>query len=524
MKELDRRTIEEFGLPGLVLMENAARGALQIVLKHYPRARSIAVLCGKGNNGGDGLAMARYFQSRGLQVTVYLTGPRTSLKGDAAFQVILTDKLNIPLVEVDEKTDLSALRQELSKADLIIDALLGTGIEKEVQGLFRSLIELLNDLPVPVMAVDIPSGLSSDTGRPMGLCVQADMTVSFGLPKIGQILFPGCRFVGRLFVVDIGIPPTLWPKPEDRAELLGMEHISSWLPPRDPEGHKGSYGHAFVLAGSKGKTGAAAMTCLGALRAGAGLVTLGIPESLNSIMEIKLTEAMTEPLSEEEPGHLGPQALDRIMALLEGKKALAIGPGLSTSPGTKTLLFDLLKQPSPIPRVIDADGLNILAEFPEIFPALTGRTILTPHPGEMARLTGQSVQTIQSDRIKLARDFSRKYGLVVVLKGARTIIADPEGPVYLNPAAHSVLASGGTGDVLTGLILGFLAQGRSPIQAACLGVFLHGQAGVWLAQDLGGQGVLASELLEKIPMLIVQKGDWAPEEDETVPLIKEVRL
>ncbi|MBA4393967.1 MAG: NAD(P)H-hydrate dehydratase, partial [Desulfobacca sp.] len=384
--------------------------------------------------------------------------------------------------------------------------------------------ELINELPIPVMAVDMPSGLSSDSGQPLGLCIQADLTVTFGLPKVGQILFPGCRFVGRLFVVDIGLPPALWPDPKDRAELLEAELMAPWLPERDPEGHKGSYGHGLVLAGSKGKTGAAALTCLGALRAGAGLVTLGLPESLNAIMEIKLTEAMTEPLPEGRPGHLGPKALDRIVTLLKGKKGLAIGPGLSTSLGTKDLVFNLLKKINSIPMVIDADGLNILAESPELLSDLAEKTILTPHPGEMARLTGRPLKEIQADRIGVTRDFSRKYGLVVVLKGARTIIADPEGPVYLNPVAHSVLASGGTGDILTGLILGFLSQGLSPIQSACLGVFLHGQAGVWLARERGGQGILASELLDKIPVLIAQKGYWDHKESERIPLIQEVKL
>jgi hydroxyethylthiazole kinase-like uncharacterized protein yjeF len=330
--------------------------------------------------------------------------------------------------------------------------------------------------------------------------------------------------VGRLFVVDIGLPPEFYPIPSERVELLEAEVLSSFLPKRDPEDHKGSNGHVLVLAGSKGKTGAAAMTCLGALRAGAGLVTLGIPESLNTIMEVKLTEAMTEPLSEGESGSLGPAALPKIRSLCQGKKALAIGPGLSTSPGTISLMQALWPELREIPVVIDADGLNALADYPEGLKTLAGRAILTPHPGELSRLSGQPVKEIQADRIRAAREFSRKYGLVVVLKGARTVIADPQGPVYLNPVAHSVLASGGTGDVLTGLILGFLAQGLSPIKAACLGVFLHGQAGACLAAERGGQGILASELLDKIPGLISKKGIWQTHKRFPVPLIEEVAL
>ena len=524
IRRLDQQAIEELGLPGLVLMENAARGAVQVIGRQYPKIRSIAVFCGKGNNGGDGLAMARYFQTLGLRVRVYLAGPREGLKGDAAHQLGLVDRLKIPLTELDEKTNRSDLRQEVSGFDLLVDALLGTGIDKDISGLFRDLIILINEIPVPKAAVDIPSGLSSDSGRPLGLCVKADLTVTFGLPKIGQVVFPGCRYVGRLFVIDIGIPPAFWPATKDRVELLEADFLAPLMAERDPEGHKGSYGHSLVLAGSKGKTGAAAMTCLGALRAGAGLVTLGIAESLNPIMEIKLTEAMTEPLPEGEPGHLGPEALSRIMTLMEGKKAMALGPGLSSSPGTTALVQNLLKQSIDLPMVIDADGLNALAGVPTAIKNLAGRAILTPHPGEMSRLSGQSVKEIQADRIRTARAFSQEHGVVVVLKGARTVIADPEGPVYLNPVGHSVLAAGGTGDILTGLILGFLSQGLSPSQAACLGVFLHGQAGLWLARERGGQGILASELLDKIPNLITRKGTFDGPGEETLPLIQEVKL
>lgn len=524
MRGLDQRAIGELGLPGLVLLENAARGAVQVIGSLYPQARSIAFFCGKGNNGGDGLAMARYFQALGLRVRVYLAGRRKGLKGDAAHQLSLADRLKISLTELDENTNWPSLQREVSGFDLLIDALLGTGIDKEVSGLFRDLIILINEISVPKVAVDIPSGLSSDTGRPLGLCVKADLTITFGLPKIGQVLFPGCRYVGRLFVVDIGIPPAFWPAPMDRVELLSRDLLAPSLPERDPEGHKGSYGHVLVLAGSQGKTGAAAMTSLGALRAGAGLVTLGIAESLNLIMEVKLTEVMTEPLQEGEPGHLGLEALDRIIALVKGKKGMAIGPGLSTSPGTLSLVRTLLDKVSDIPIVIDADGLNALAEDQECLTKLTGKAILTPHPGEMSRLTGQSVKEIQADRIGAARALSQKYGVVVVLKGARTVIADPQGPVYLNPVGNSVLAAGGTGDILTGLILGFISQGLSLTQSACLGVFLHGQAGVWLARKRGVQGILASEILEIIPGLISQKGPWGPKEKETIPLIREVKL
>ncbi|HMK65589.1 MAG TPA: NAD(P)H-hydrate dehydratase [Thermodesulfobacteriota bacterium] len=523
MKELDRRTIENLGLPGLVLMENAARGAVQVLLKEFPQARSIAVLCGKGNNGGDGLAMARYFQSRGLSVQVFLAGARKDLKGDAAQQLHWADSLGVPVVELTGPGD-PVLNNYLPRADLLVDALLGTGLENEVRGIFRDIITRINKEPIPKAAIDIPSGLSSDTGRPLGLCVEADLTVTFGLPKIGQVLFPGSRYAGRLFVIDIGIPPVFWPPVRERVELLESADLAAFLPKREPDGHKGSYGHVYLLAGSKGKTGAAAMSSLGALRAGAGLVTLGIPESLNPILEIKLTEAMTDPLPEGEAGYLGAKALDQVLYSLKGKKGLALGPGLSTSEGTRELVRAVIKNTQDLPLVIDADGLNILAESRDLLPHLSGRAILTPHPGEMARLSGESIGDIQSSRIESAREFSNRYGVIVVLKGARTIIADPVGPVYVNPAAHSVLAAGGTGDVLTGLILGLVSQGLPLIQAACLGVFLHGQAGIILAREKGDQGILASELLEVIPRLLSEKESWAGWEKEELPLIREINL
>ena len=496
MKELDRATIEDLGVPGLVLMENAGRGVVQVIDRLYPNIRSAAVLAGKGNNGGDGFVIARYLHHQGVNVAVFLAGLKSALKGDAAHNARLAEACGVPLRELSEGFDPVGLKHDLAAADLILDALLGTGLEKEVQGFYKELIALLNETSRPKLAVDIPSGLSSDSGQPLGLCVQASTTVTFGWPKRGQLLFPGSQYVGRLLVVDIGIPPTLRPEGADRVELLSGEELLPWLPARRPDGHKGSYGHALVLAGSKGKTGAAALTCLGALRVGAGLVTLGLPESLNPIMEIKLTEAMTEPLPEGEPvlGKTGPSKNPIFMA---GKKAVALGPGLSTSPGTQALVQALLKQDNTSGghrcRRVECPGRSsgVLD--------LTGRAILTPHPGEMSRLTGKTGQEIQADRIRTARAFSGKYGIVVVLKGARTVIADPEGPVYLNPVAHSVLASGGTGDVLTGLILGFLAQGLSLLKAACLGVFLHSGAGAWLAQERGGQGILASELAESSP-------------------------
>jgi ADP-dependent NAD(P)H-hydrate dehydratase / NAD(P)H-hydrate epimerase len=524
MKELDRATIEDLGIPGLVLMENAGRGVVQVIGRLYPHIRSAAVLAGKGNNGGDGFVVARYLHHQGMQVAVFLAGLKSALKGDAAHNARLAEACGVSVQEIQEGFDSLGLKRDLSGADLIVDALLGTGLEKEVQGLYKDLIALMNEAPRPKVAVDIPSGLSSDTGQSLGLCVQASATVTFGWPKRGHLLFPGSPRVGRLFVVDIGFPPGLLPAVADRVELLSGETLLPWMPQRQPDGHKGTYGHALILAGSTGKTGAATLTAMGALRVGAGLVTLGVPVGLNPIVEMKLTEAMTEPLPEGETGCLGRPALGKIKALLAGKKVLALGPGLSTSSGTQALIQSLLQEDVPIPLVIDADGLTALADHPESLTLLSGRAILTPHPGEMARLTGRTIKEIQADRITAAREFAGRYGVVLVLKGARTVVADPGGTVFLNPAAHPVMASGGMGDVLTGMITGWLAQGAALLPAACLGVYFHAGGGARIAATRGGQGILASELADTLPELIARPENWPLVAAPFLPLIQEIYL
>jgi NAD(P)H-hydrate epimerase len=307
-------------------------------------------------------------------------------------------------------------------------------------------------------------------------------------------------------------------------QLLSGGELALWLPRRPADGHKGTFGHALILAGSTGKTGASVLTSLGALRVGAGLVTLGIPAGLNPILETKLTEAMTEPLPEEEPGYLGFEALSSIRSLLKGKKALAVGPGISTSQGTRTLIRALLQEKPDLPLVIDADGLSALADSPETLERLAEWAILTPHPGEMARLSGKSVEAIQADRIGEAREFARRFGVVLVLKGARTVIAEPGGAVYVNPLAHPVLASGGMGDVLTGMIAGWLAQGVPLLPAACLGVYFHGAAGARLAERRGTQGILASEVADCLPEIISQPEKWPVSDSPFLPLIREVRV
>ena len=501
MRELDRKAIEEVGIPSLVLMENAGRTTYQILRQEFPDlAGPVAVVAGRGNNGGDGSVVARYLAQAGIPVAIFLVAARDQLQGDAKVNLEIAAHLGIEIEEVLEEKDLNPLAHRLARSELIVDALLGTGLNTEVRGLMRLVIDEINRLRPPVLAVDIPSGLDADTGQPLGAAVQARVTVTYGWPKIGQILPPGRDYAGRLWQVDISIPPEL--AQSAAVELAEAAEMRALLPPRPFAGHKGTFGHLVVLAGSAGKTGAAALTSEGALRAGAGLVTLGIAASLNDILEVKITEAMTLPLPEAiDERALGMKALEPIQDFLEHKTALALGPGLGTHPETQELVRRLVQDAS-LPMVIDADGVNALAGKPEVLKNAAGPRILSPHPGEMARFLGVTPQEVQADRLGTARKAAAATGAVVVLKGAQTLVADPAGRVSINSTGNPALASGGTGDVLTGLIGGFLSQNLAPWDAARLGVYLHGLAADYWASQYSPRGLIAVDLLLVFPEVL----------------------
>jgi len=511
MQQMDRFTIQEIGMPGVVLMENAARGASWVFLDHFapsPGSR-VLILCGRGNNGGDGYVMARYLFSAGLKVTVLVLAEFRKIAGDALVNLGILRRLGFPVREVPSEEQWKKQRRLLKDCDFVIDGLLGTGLNAPVRGFYAGVIEDVNKANKPVCAIDIPSGLNADTGQVMGAAVRADLTVTFGFPKLGQILFPGAGLAGRLVRMDIGIPDAVAERIPSRYQLLEAGDFQSLPLLEKPDIHKGHRGHLLVLSGSTGKTGAATLTCLGALRAGAGLVTLGIPRSLNPILENKLTEAMTYPLPETAESSLSLEAEEEIFNLMEGKTALAIGPGLSTYPETSLLVRKIVAR-CPLPMVIDADGLTALASDPGVLEKCTGKAVLTPHPGEMARLAGISNSQVQADRIGVAEAYAQKHGCCLVLKGARTVIAEPDGKISINPTGNPALSSGGSGDVLTGLIGGFLARGWPPARAACAGAYLHGLAADRLAEEMGPFGVLAGELLQLIPALAssLARGEW----------------
>ena len=500
MQAMDRQAIEDFGIPGMVLMENAGRGATRFLLQQFPdiENKKVAVIAGRGNNGGDGFVIARYLKQKGIRVQVYLLAVRDRVQGDALANLKLLKALEVPVVEIPDEASFSKIKSEMHGLDLWIDAILGTGLKSDVKGYFKTIIDYINKLNKPVFAVDVPSGLNSDTGQPCGTCICAAATATFAFAKTGHMVYPGADYIGNLKIVDIGIPPHIAAAVGPRHFLSTAQLIRSHLIPRPADAHKGSTGHLLVIAGSIGKTGAAAMTSMSALRTGAGLVTLGVAESLNAALEGRMLEAMTAPLPESGSGVLGESAFNAIQQELPGKRCLALGPGLGQAAETKKLICKIIRQ-SEIPVVVDADGLNNLAGELKHFKKASAPIILTPHPGEMARLLDTRVSKVQQNRIKCAREFSVQYNVHVVLKGARTIIAHPDGRVFINPTGNAGMASAGMGDVLTGVIAGLIVQGLTPEAACHAGVYLHGAAADSLVEDMGPYGFLAGDVMKTIP-------------------------
>lgn len=512
MQELDRKAMEEHGIPGLTLMENAGTCVVEEISAAFGplQNKAVTVVAGKGNNGGDGLVAARLLHKKGAVVRVFLTSPPDEVRGDAHSNLeryqaaggkIEVLKTNAPSPE--------SLRSALAESDLIVDALFGTGLESNITGTAATAIEVINQIRKAgkaVVAVDIPSGIHADTGQVMGVAVRATLTVTFGLPKRGHLLFPGAEHAGKLKVVDIGIPPSLIDQANISAHLLTPHDLAPHLLPRPADVHKGSFGHVVVVAGSVGKSGAAVLTSLAALRTGAGMVTLATPQSVEASLGSNPPELMTLPLAETGDKTLAGDALGPLLKFASDKTVVAIGPGLSTHPETTGLVRELLARVTQ-PVVMDADGLNALVGHLDLLHKIQVPMILTPHPGEMGRLTGLSTQAVQQDRLGVAQAFSQQYKVIVVLKGAHTIIATPEGDLFINPTGNPGMATAGTGDVLTGMIAGLIAQRYEVRLAAQLGVYLHGLAGDLAAQAIGTVGLLASDVIARIPQAIRQLRD-----------------
>jgi NAD(P)H-hydrate epimerase len=497
MRALDRWTIAH-GTPGHVLMERAGAGAARVLRErlHRPRGR-VVVVCGKGNNGGDGFVVARHLRRARLPVEVWLAARRDEVRGDAAAMLARWGKGRAAVHQLTTTAHVEALRRRLAGAAAVVDALFGTGLDAPLDGIAAAAVEAINACGAPVLAVDIPSGLSADTGRPLGTAVQATLTATFGFPKVGQLTYPGVELTGLLAVVDIGIPEAAVAAVAPRTTLLEAEEVGRLLPPRPGDAHKGHFGHVLVIAGSRGKTGAALLTAEAAVRAGAGLTTLAVPATLQPILEGHVREAMTAALPDTGDGaaDLGDGRV--VDALLAGRAAVVCGPGLGRDEATPALVAHVVRR-LDAPLVLDADGLNAVAGTP-VLRARPAPTVVTPHPGEMARLLGIDTARVQEDRLGVARALARRERVVVVLKGAHTIVAGPDGRAAISPTGNPGMASGGTGDVLSGVVGALLAQGLAPFDAAALAVFAHGAAGDAVAARQGEIGLAARDLLGELP-------------------------
>lgn len=503
MKDIDQKASFDFGIPSIILMENAGLRTVEAVedILGSCLGKKVSVLAGKGNNGGDGMVVSRHLINAGAEVDTFLLGVENDLTPDALTNYQILKRMKARIYSLQDEDGLDQYMLSILSADLVVDAIYGIGLKGGVNEFESRVINILNWSRCPVVAVDIPSGVEADTGRVHGAAVQATHTVTFALPKLGLLLKPGQGYVGSLSVADISIPSPLLIDPALKHNLINEKLIQSLLKKRDPAGHKGTYGHAMVIGGSLGMSGAVMMSSFAALRCGAGLVTAAVPESLVPVIDSALLEVMTTPLAESGECTIALEALPAIENLLGTASVCAVGPGMSRYTEARTIIGFILEN-SGIPLVIDADALNALQGDTGILKKRQVPLVLTPHPGEMSRLTGKSIEEIQSRRIEFAREFAGEHGLTLVLKGHNTVVATSAGDVYINMTGNPGMATAGSGDVLTGIITALIAQGHNPQQAAVAGVYLHGLAGDQAALDKGERGLVATDLIQYLPQVI----------------------
>ncbi len=501
MAELDRRATEEFGVPSSALMDRAGHHVAKVVSSMLSAigGRRVAVLVGKGNNGGDGLVAAKYLQLAGVDVTAFLLAEPTHLKGDVAAALGAAKEAGVTTRGLSSDVQSKEPMAIFASADLLIDAIFGTGFRGVIEGLPATVVEAANRSGKPIVAVDIPSGLLADSGRSSGPNIRATATVTLALPKYGLLVYPGAEAVGKLYVADIGYPSALMNVPTPSTQLVTSSMVQTRFPPRTPDSHKGHYGRVLIIGGSVGFSGAPALAALGALRVGAGLVTVGVPASIYPIVASKVTEAMPTPLPASD-GAIAPGSLDRVKALAAASDVIGVGPGLSQDFGAVHVVTGLLGVDRPL--VIDADGLNVLVGKTHLLAQARTPIVITPHPGELSRLLAVPVAAIQEDRLAAARMAAGRFNCIVVLKGTRTIVAEPGGNAFVVPTGNPGMATGGMGDVLTGAIVGLMGQRMTPIEAAYSGAYLHGLAADLIASSRGLVGMLASEVADHLPMAI----------------------
>jgi hydroxyethylthiazole kinase-like uncharacterized protein yjeF len=498
MRKIDSCAINEIGIPGIVLMENASREVLNYLLERFDD--HFCIICSKGNNGGDGFSLARQLFVIGKRVEVFLVGGDKGMTSDCRTNYEAAKGTGIEIENIGREEDIAKLTRAMDRCNLTVDAIFGTGLARDVEGIYGSCIDAVNAHPVPVVSIDVPSGLDSDTGRVAGKCIKADATVTFELYKRGFINYRARKYTGEVSVVKIGIPEKAVMEHHENEYLLDAQMIRERLKARSIYSHKGDFGRVLIISGTQGYSGAAYICTTSAVRTGSGLVTLACEGSIVDVLSQRLTEAMT--VSFEEAGKLDGH--------IRRSDVIAMGPGMGNRSETLELVRTVLEN-AECPLVIDADGINVLGSNLELLDSSQCEAVITPHPGEMARLTGYDTAYIEGNRREVAMDFARKHGVTVLLKGYSTIITDGK-QLYYNSTGSSAMASGGMGDCLTGMIASFIGQGYDVLTAACLGAFIHGYAGDVLSKKL--YSVNATHVIEKIPYAIKEIIDGTNETDE----------
>jgi NAD(P)H-hydrate epimerase len=506
MQKIDKLAIHEFNIPSLLLMENAGKSVYEEIIKHFPdvKNKTIGIFCGKGNNGGDGFVTANYLLKDKINIKVFLLGKKNEVAGDAKVNLRKLIKEGVHIHEINTVADVEKLNEYTKDVDIVVDAILGTGFRGAALGLVGRVIDFINNMKKPIVSIDLPSGVNADTGEVLGACIKADITVTLGLPKTGLIFYPGIKYAGKIIVKEIGYPKEIFEKEKSTFELLESSFVKEKLPKRELNVHKGSVGKLLIIGGSRGYTGAVLLAAYSSLRTGVGLVTVGIPASLSSIIETKLVEAIKLPLPETKDNSISLSAEKNILNALANHDVLAIGPGLGRNKETWQLVRKIIDKTDK-PTIVDADGLNAIAQDVEILSKIKSKRlklILTPHPGEMARLINSTQDVVQTRRVDFAKEFAQKYNVILVLKGFHTVIASPLGLVSINPTGNPGMATAGMGDVLTGMISSLVAQGMDLYDAACCGVYLHGLAGDIAKEKYTEYGLIASDVIESIPLAI----------------------
>jgi len=501
MSKIDKFSIEVLGIPGIVLMENAALKVVEEILKMLDGKVSgtkIVILAGKGNNGGDALAVARHLYNKGAKTSVFILSEKDKIRGDAAINLGILDKIGVQCKATIEPAMVETLKSELLEADLVVDGIFGTGINGEIVGLTAEIINIVNQFSKRIISIDIPSGVNGESGKVMGTCIRASRTVTFGLPKIGLVIHPGCEYTGELVIADIGFPSKAIEQIDINTYMLDEGIVSAVLPLRHKNTNKSDYGRVLIITGSTGMTGSGSLAAKSALRSGAGLVYLGVPETLVHLYGTGALEAITLPLEDCGVGSLSSICIEQIKKIICGKDVIAVGPGLSVNNDIFEVIEYIIST-SEAPLVLDADALNAVSGDVSVLRKLKAEAVITPHPGEMSRLTGLSIKDIQENRIEVARDFARKWKVITVLKGSRTVIADPDGTVYINTTGNPGMATAGSGDVLTGIIAALIGQGIKPQSAAVAGVYIHGLAGDLAASESGELSLIAGDITNHLP-------------------------